>query len=99
MRVSGEPLTEAGQEIQPGDGGKRRALGGGVNPVVNTAGLNAGQCTECGKCRCRPTRALARRAARMVSPERRLRIYPCSDYWHMTSSRGGTNREPPWTSA
>ena len=87
MPVSGESLTEADREIQSGEGGKRLAPGGGVNRAVTTARLNAGRCAECGKSRY-PTRALARKAARMVSPGRRLRIYPCGDYWHMTSARG-----------
>jgi uncharacterized OB-fold protein len=55
--------------------------------VVNTARLNAGQCAECGKSRY-PSRAAARKAARMVSPGRRLRVYQCGDYWHLTSIHG-----------
>jgi hypothetical protein len=65
---------------------KRRAPGVGVHPVVNTAGLNVGQCAECGKNRYL-SRAAARKAARMVSPGRRLRACQCTGYWHVTSSR------------
>ncbi|HUY50826.1 MAG TPA: hypothetical protein VMV92_34820 [Streptosporangiaceae bacterium] len=63
---------------------KRRAPGGGINPVVNSARLRHGRCPECGKCRY-PRRADARKAARIVSPGRRLRVYPCGDYWHLVS--------------
>jgi len=59
-----------------------------VHPVVNTARLNADRCVECGNVRY-PSRAAGRKAARMVSPGRRLRVYQCGDYWHLTSIRGG----------
>jgi hypothetical protein len=70
---------------QPGRSpAKRRALGGGINPVASTARLHHGQWPQCGECR-DPRRADVRRAARIVSSGRRLRVAPCGDYWHLAS--------------
>jgi len=66
---------------------KRRAPGGGISPVAHTARLHHGACARCGKNRY-PDRSTARKAARIVSPGRRLRVYRCGGYWHLTSSRG-----------
>src|SRR6266700_1900629 len=88
VAISGAAAQAPDGADQPdGRPAKRRAPGGGVHPVVNTARLNVGRCAECGKTRY-PSRAAARKAARMVSPGRRLRLYQCGDYWHMTSIRG-----------
>jgi len=54
--------------------------------VAHAARLNAGRCPLCGKNRY-PSRAAARKAARMVSPGRRPRVYQCGDHWHLTSIR------------
>jgi hypothetical protein len=72
---------------------KRRAPGGGVHPVVNAARLNTGRCPQCGKNRY-PSRAAARKAARILSPGRRLRVYQCGEYWHLTSIREQDQKEP-----
>ena len=84
-RARGGPAAPAGGAAaqapdragQPGGRpAKRRAPVGGVHPAVNTARLNVGECAECGNSRYL-SRAAVRKAARMVSPGRRLRVYQC----------------------
>jgi hypothetical protein len=65
---------------------KRRAPGSGVHPVVHTARLNADR---------DKSRYPSCAAARMVSPGRRLWVYQCGDYWHLTSIRSRDRKEPP----
>jgi hypothetical protein len=85
--AGGAAARTPGGTGQPGGRpAKRRAPGGGVHPMVHTARLNDGRCPRCGKNRY-PSRAAARKAARMVSPGRRLRVYQCGEYWHLTSIR------------
>jgi hypothetical protein len=45
---------------------------------------SAGVCPDCGKRRYASKRA-ARTFARTVYPGSRMRVYPCGDFWHVTS--------------
>lgn len=41
-------------------------------------------CETCGK-RAYATKATAKRSARVLYPEQRMRVYPCGPWWHLTS--------------
>jgi len=48
-----------------------------------------GDCPACGK-KTYPTRQACEREARRLYPDMTMRVYPCGDWWHMSSQDAAT---------
>ena len=58
-------------------------------PPYMEADRPLGDCADCGK-KCFASRGAAERHGRRLYPGRRMRIYACGQWWHLTSQDAAT---------